>query len=191
MPYDKNSAISKKKATADLAELFKNYLYLIAGKKEFDQFFQALKKILEQGADVNNAYVHPDIKETVLMYAAEYFPLPVVKLLVEYGADVNKKDDEGRTALMCAAYAGSLLDIRGNSAVVSFLIEHGADIEAEDNEGNTALFYGGCIKDVLDTLLKYNVNVHHKNHKGETALEIAQEYCNDEMAHYLEKMIKK
>ncbi len=54
---------------------------------------------------------------------------------VEYcDADVNAKDREGRTALMCAAWNNSI-------EVAKYLLEKGAEINAKSKYGGTALLW--------------------------------------------------
>ncbi|MEM7594691.1 MAG: ankyrin repeat domain-containing protein [Cyanobacteria bacterium P01_A01_bin.83] len=48
-------------------------------------------------------------------------------------AEINIKDNEGKTALMYAAKD------KDNLEKVKLLIEFGADINTKDNDGNTAL----------------------------------------------------
>ena len=48
-----------------------------------------------------------------------------VNLLLELGADVNARDQDGRTALMGAAH-------KGRSEVVQILVDHGADMAVRD-----------------------------------------------------------
>ncbi|MFH1115319.1 MAG: ankyrin repeat domain-containing protein [Pseudomonadota bacterium] len=55
-----------------------------------------------------------------------------VKMLVERGADVNAKTDDGKTALMYAARSGKVETTR-------FLLDKGADVNAKANDGDTAL----------------------------------------------------
>ena len=55
-----------------------------------------------------------------------------VKVLIEHHADVNRKDEKGRTALMHAA-AGHVSD------AIPLLLENGADPKVRDNEGQSAL----------------------------------------------------
>ncbi|GIK04399.1 hypothetical protein Aspvir_008482 [Aspergillus viridinutans] len=55
-------------------------------------------------------------------------------LLEEYGFDVHFQDDEGRTALFCAAMVGCEYEVR-------MLLSKGADPLHEDKEGHNALFY--------------------------------------------------
>ena len=55
-----------------------------------------------------------------------------VKALLEQGADVNAKDNDGFTALMFAARDGQ-------TDTVPALLAKGADVNAKDNDGRTAL----------------------------------------------------
>ena len=55
-----------------------------------------------------------------------------VQLILERGADVNSKDDVGRTALIIAA-------LYGNIKIIDILLAAGADITAQCDEGKSAL----------------------------------------------------
>ena len=57
-----------------------------------------------------------------------------VSELIEKGADVNMKNNEGHTPLMWAA-------CNRNAGTVKKLIKAGADVNAQDNLGKTALMY--------------------------------------------------
>jgi hypothetical protein len=57
---------------------------------------------------------------------------PVVRLLLEHGADINAQSQSGWTPLHVASNWGA-------PEVVRLLLEHGADVEAKDNDGKTAL----------------------------------------------------
>jgi ankyrin repeat protein len=56
----------------------------------------------------------------------------MVELLVARGADLNRTDDRGRTALMIAAE-------RGHDLIVEFLLERGADPALKDKQGNSVV----------------------------------------------------
>lgn len=58
---------------------------------------------------------------------------PIVKLLVEKGAQVNFQDFEGRTALHEACYYG-------HQNIVEYLLANKAEIDKEDYNGQTPLF---------------------------------------------------
>ena len=62
-----------------------------------------------------------------------------VKLLLDKGADINKGDTNGKTALMWAAHYGRF-------QVVELLLKSGADVKAKDNKDHTALWWTGKIR---------------------------------------------
>ena len=75
--------------------------------------------------------------------------LPMVKLLIEKGAEVDYQTDHGYSALMKAAE-------NGNVEAVKCLIKHGAQVDLGDNRGKSALEFG-CEKgnvEVVKVLLE-------------------------------------
>ena len=92
--------------------------------------------LLDAGLDVNLTYAH-DL--TALMWAAGHANvvpvgdgLATVELLVSRGADLDRADDRGRTALMIAAE-------RGHAEIAAWLVAHGADPDLKDREGKKAI----------------------------------------------------
>lgn len=59
--------------------------------------FNTAKVLMAAGADVNAHLIDSGI--TVLMYAVKHYPHDVVVAIVSYGADINAKDKNGKTAL--------------------------------------------------------------------------------------------
>ena len=53
--------------------------------------------MVENGTDINAK--DSDWGYTALIYAAEYVNLEIVQFLIESGADVNIKNNDGKTAL--------------------------------------------------------------------------------------------
>lgn len=70
----------------------------------------------------------------VLRNAAGEGYLELVRLLLDHGADINAKDDQGFTPLLWAAYSG-------RDDVCLLLVQRGADMEAESKRGETAITY--------------------------------------------------
>lgn len=70
-----------------------------------------------------------------------------VKEAIEQGVDIDFKDENGRTALMKAAFMNSL-------EVAKLLIEQGADVNAKREDGSTPLTWAGSAE-MMDLLKKH------------------------------------
>ncbi|CAL1543867.1 unnamed protein product [Lymnaea stagnalis] len=146
--------------------------------------------LLRKGARVNDS-----LEMTPLMAAAKQSDAEdVLRMLLEAGAEVNKVDSKGVSALYKAVVGGCLKN-------VDILIAFGADVNQKCNDGGTALHAavdgqdaGGNIAlltaasgnraeinpKVLRILLGAGSNVNHRNANGETALMKAACCLNDE-----------
>ena len=101
------------------------------------QDLEGVKTLVEKGADVN--YQNESSQATALMMAANYEMFDIAEFLLEEGADVNRRDANGMTALMAAA---------GRSQeMVELLLEHGADITITPTKGAGA--FTNCIVAVM------------------------------------------
>ena len=74
--------------------------------------------------------------------------------MIKDGADVNEKDEEGRSALQFAAGYGEI-------ECMEVLLEAGADIDAVDENKNTAAHYSAGYGNVesVSLLLAFKVSV--------------------------------
>ncbi|XP_051699665.2 ankyrin repeat and SAM domain-containing protein 6 isoform X3 [Oryctolagus cuniculus] len=92
--------------------------------------FQLVKEIADE--DPNHVNLVNGDGATPLMLAAVTGQLPLVQLLVERHADVDKQDSvHGWTALMQATY-------HGNKEIVKYLLNQGADVSLRAKNGYTA-----------------------------------------------------
>lgn len=88
-------------------------------KRKLDEFLR------NEGSDFVNKTVnyHDDVGETTLIYwATVYKHAEMVKLLIEYGADVNIKDNNGKTPLHWATS-------KNLTEIAKLLVEHGAKFD--------------------------------------------------------------
>jgi ankyrin repeat protein len=95
--------------------------------------------------------------------------LPVVRLLIDRGADLQTRDEEGRTALHWAATCWF-------RAIARLLIDRGADLQAQDQQGNTPLHWAlenGRVA-TARLLIDREADIGIKNNQGMTALQVAE-----------------
>ncbi len=89
---------------------------------------RAVRELLSDGADPNVGQAN-----TPLMEASRQGDLPVMRLLLDAGADINTRSEPGGyTALHYAATTGE-------TAAVGLLLKEGADPCLESDDGETAM----------------------------------------------------
>ncbi len=105
-------------------KLGRSALFLAADRQDPE----AVKALLGAGADPNRGVISP------LMLASSYGSKPVVKLLIEYGANVNALSKDGETAIMFAVCNGHLDTVRT-------LLAAGASTASKDNGERNLIDY--------------------------------------------------
>ena len=108
-----------------------------------DIFFErvsAIKQSIAKGANVNSIDSN---KTTPLQYALIFYKSDIVKILIENGADVNKKNKFGAPPIFYAY----------NDTTIRLLLDAGANINYKTNDGITPL---------LSAIYKSNQNVAEK-----------------------------
>ena len=111
---------------------------------------------LNLGADVSRTYYG----KFPLHYAKS---VAIVKLLIEAGADVNAKDNDGDSPLHWVR----------NTDVAELLISAGADVNAKNNYGNSVLHVAaeGYKIDLAKLLILAGADVNAKNKWGRSPLD--------------------
>ena len=126
-------------------------------------------------ANAANADLNSD-----LIKAAEAGNTADVKQLIGFGADVNAKDNDGKTALAWAAQ-------KDHTGTVKVLIEAGADVNSRNNLGSTPLINvaGRGQTEMARVLIEAGADVNSRNNLGRTALMAAAVMGYTEMADVL------
>jgi ankyrin repeat protein len=111
------------------------------------------ERLLQAGADLTlqndaGAVIHTPSLDPV-----------VLKLLLDYGADVNLANAAGQTPLHVHRF---------NPALTGQLLAAGADVNRQDSQGRTALFDVNL--EVAQQLLSAGANLMVQDHQGRTAL---------------------
>ena len=89
----------------------------------------AIKQHIKAGSDLN--VKEPAVGSTPLISAAVFGKTEIARVLIEAGAEVNLKNNEGSTPLHSAAFLCRL-------EIVEMLLENGADKDLLNNYGSTA-----------------------------------------------------
>jgi ankyrin repeat protein len=106
-----------------------------------------------------------------------------VKMLINKGADVNKRDSLGRTSLIFASKMGY-------TEIAQLLINRGSYINVLDNVGYTALMWASKMgyMDITELLINAGADINHANRKEYTALVWANHYGHTEVAKLLREI---
>jgi ankyrin repeat protein len=153
--------------------------------------------LLAHGADVDQGLKTPTLRRhnstgiqtlgagtTPLMRAAKSGDVPLMRILLQYGADPTLRQKDGTTLLMLAAGFGRRFDHNADSqeferateedlfAGVKFcVLEIGADVNAANDVGDTALHWAGA--ESIRFLAEHGARLDVKNKQGKTPLDAA------------------
>jgi ankyrin repeat protein len=107
--------------------------------------------LLKNGANINDKEIRDTIDQTPLIVAAQGGCKEIVEMLLEAGANIEHRNDQGETALISAAQ-------EGHKEIVQMLLDAGSNVNQENADGETALDLAIKLrhkKDLVDLLLKY------------------------------------
>ena len=139
--------------------------------------FQTAELLRLGGADPN---VQCYKGSTPLHSAAYYGNVEMVQVLLNLEADVNIRNDDGRSPLhyMCTGSDGD-----GVLNVARLLLDRGADINARDNEGRTPLYTAMNMRRIalIHVLLERGANVEAEDKQGRTPFSEVKERGYEEI----------
>ena len=110
-----------------------------------------IQLLIEKGANINDKEIRDTIDQTPLIVAAQGGCKEIVEILLQAGANIEHRNDQGETALISAAQ-------EGHKEIVQILLDAGANVNQENADGETALELAIKLrhkKDLVDLLLKY------------------------------------
>ncbi len=120
-----------------------------------------VKALLEAHADPNvlSSYGETPLLEALVRDKGREVPL----LLIRHGADPNRPNKDGRTALMST----------NDTALLTAFLEGGGQIDGQDHEGDTVLIRQTAFRDdatAMALLLAHGATPEEKNYRGYTVL---------------------
>lgn len=106
-----------------------------------------IRHFLDNGANTKTSFMHWELELTLLAASVAGGEVPMARLLLQRGADMNALDRELRTLLYCAVIYGR--------DMVSLLLDYGADVNAKDNMMSSLLHkLLGCNYEVVMALVE-------------------------------------
>ena len=116
---------------------------------------ECLKVLLKEGKFDINYRFKSSKNETALMISCSNLQCECIKLLISLGADVNLKDDDGKTALLHVLSLSSHTNEQQIYHSMKLLIKAQADLHVKDDHNNNAITvaslhgHGKCLKYLL------------------------------------------
>lgn len=132
--------------------------------------YATVRRLIEANVDVNAKYNY-NSKETVLHLAIRTGYLPIIQVLLEYGADISVKNAGGLSPL----HYGIFYHKEENTDIYKLLLENRANCNDNDAVGDTPFRYV-LRENSLNTvklMLEYGADITVINRNRETALHFA------------------
>ena len=126
--------------------------------------------LLENGADANTTVPNFawHLSRSALYHALRHGRLRIAQLLIDGGADVSAKNQDGRTLL-------HIVSMGDRAETTEFLLANGVDVNAKDKDGQTALHLAVSYANAkaVRLLLAENADIDAQDKYGQTALHLA------------------
>jgi ankyrin repeat protein len=154
-------------ADVDIGKPGKTPLMMAARAGEDD----AMIFLLENGADIN--VINKKAGDIISSLLPASYTTETLRVLIEYGIDINAKNSKGQPPLFCLFNYGGEMK-KGLRENVQLLLDAGLDINAADEEGNTVLHYAAkqCSLELAELMITYGADVNSSDAKGKTPLQI-------------------
>jgi ankyrin repeat protein len=113
----------------------------------------------------------------------------MITFLLENGADINRANHRGETALMMVCR-----NAVGKKKAIKLLLAAGADVNAADKEGQTALMglaSENGYTELMHILIKFGADPDIRNNKGRTALDLLSVRYPKKYAKWIEETVVK
>ncbi|AVL95151.1 ankyrin repeat protein [Moumouvirus australiensis] len=157
---------------------------LIISQKRNPDGYQKIKDYLQNNKDEINYVNKMGWSPLIIACTFGFSNIEIIKLLLEFGADINIKNKNGDTVLMTSLMLKPNNLKYNNIEVIKILIEAGADINMRNNQDWTALMLAcRCSNinnniEIVKLLLKAGADINIKNKFTLTALELACKFSN-------------
>lgn len=147
-----------------------------------DSEYEAALVALQHGASPN---ARGFFEMSPLLWAVSKHNLPLVKLLLDYGADPNQPKKDGVTPI-CSATEYPPPDVNDLS-IANLLVERGADVNRRNDTHDTPLIWVGFYGHVpiAKFLLEHGADVNAVDQFGQTALNMAERQHHEDMISFL------
>lgn len=123
------------------------------------------------------------VLDSALLVAAGFGHLEPMKILLDRGAAIDARDEEGLQATHLACW-------RGLVEVLRLVLAKGADARARDGSGREPIHMAAAsgAREAAELLVQHGANAHARSDALGTALEIARRQGKVEMAAYLSSL---
>lgn len=149
------------------------------------EFVQAA---IKNGIDINAIGSNG---KTALMYAALYGHIPIIKALIQAGANLDILSDEeiagfSKTALM---YVASSYFATNRHEVIKVLVEAGANVNLQGQEGLTALMWAAICNyiNAVEALMEVGADLNIRDNDSNTAIMYAKARKFDTLVNLLKQ----
>ncbi len=172
---------------SSLYSMSKNDYYSISAYAADPNKIVFLKTALENGADPNQ---YPQYNMTPLQIAISKNNIEAIKLLLEYGADINAKNSPDIwTPLITICNRNVTFTTKENKKLIIFLLENGADPNFYSAPGMSPLFRAN--NDMIKILLLYGANPYLKSLEDWAVITVLENWKLLEKADYIKQTSKK